>query len=360
LCASTALNAREAAVELGIMHEGHHVITAASGQMIGSRGSTAGGAPPPMVATRSRMTPSGSLTYIIAPQTTTAAMPPSAASSCVLSSPQLPGGVATAPSASARQSSSMSMTATPSRSSGQMQGISTSGSADRVARTGSGALSARTGSNSRSAGWNPPAQGGTSDALQAETQRRQAAEARVRELEALVTRLRSRISSLEASKRALIANSGGENGNRTKRQDAVVSAETVDDTGPDDDAIDKAIRAYLDRNPDFPVSIQKVAPNHYTFGDRGTVYVTQRGDHIVVRVGGGFKSLQVFMDERALMLTREAAGAVSEKANQALQQQPDAPMQVISQHRVIVPAASMHSPPLTTAVRVPTTPSAMA
>merc|ERR1719324_1481306 len=80
-----------------------------------------------------------------------------------------------------------------------------------------------------------------------------------------------------------------------------------------DDPIDRAICEYLERNPDFPVSVQKVAPSHYVFGDRGTVYVTQRGEHIVVRVGGGYKSLQVFMDERALMVTREAAAALSEK-----------------------------------------------
>lgn len=81
-----------------------------------------------------------------------------------------------------------------------------------------------------------------------------------------------------------------------------------------DDPIDQAICEYLERNPDFPVSIQKVADNYYVFGDRGTVYVTKRGEHIVVRVGGGFKSLQVFMDERALMVTRENATALNERA----------------------------------------------
>jgi len=94
-----------------------------------------------------------------------------------------------------------------------------------------------------------------------------------------------------------------------------------------DDAIDKAICAYLERNPDFPVSIQKVAPNYYVFGDRGTVYVTERGKHIVVRVGGGFKSLQVFMDERALMLTRETASALSERTAMLAQAPPQQPQQ---------------------------------
>lgn len=46
----------------------------------------------------------------------------------------------------------------------------------------------------------------------------------------------------------------------------------------------------------------EVAPNHYVFGDRGKVYITQRGEHVVVRVGGGFKSLQAFMDERVLFV----------------------------------------------------------
>lgn len=138
--------------------------------------------------------------------------------------------------------------------------------------------------------------------LQVEVYRRQAAEARVRELEALVTRLRQRISSLE--------------GKRTSGPEPRRGEEVMDSTNEDmiiDDPIDRAICEYLERNPDFPVSIQKVAPNYYVFGDRGTVYVTQRGEHIVVRVGGGFKSLQVFMDERALMVTREAATALSEK-----------------------------------------------
>jgi len=138
--------------------------------------------------------------------------------------------------------------------------------------------------------------------LQAEINRRQAAESRVRELEALVTRLRQRITSLEGKRTA---------GSETRR-----GMEDVDHGHEDmiiDDPIDRAICEYLERNPDFPVSIQKVAPNYYVFGDRGTVYVTQRGEHIVVRVGGGFKSLQVFMDERALMVTRDAASALSEK-----------------------------------------------
>ena len=41
------------------------------------------------------------------------------------------------------------------------------------------------------------------------------------------------------------------------------------------------------------------------------VYVTQRGDHFVVRVGGGYKSLQTFMDERTLYQgSGSAAGRV--------------------------------------------------
>jgi len=127
--------------------------------------------------------------------------------------------------------------------------------------------------------------------LEAEVARRHHAEARVRELEALVARLRSRITTLEGKKEPVKM--------------------PVQEEPPIDDAIDRAICEYLERNPDFPVAIQKVAQNYYVFGDRGTVYVTQRGNHIVVRVGGGFKSLQVFMDERALMVTGDNAVALS-------------------------------------------------
>lgn len=137
--------------------------------------------------------------------------------------------------------------------------------------------------------------------LQAEILRRQAAESRVQALEALVSQLRQRIAMLE-EKRGIPAD-----------KHSMVPMEMEEDGGMLDDPIDRTICEYLERNPDFPVSVQKVAPNYYVFGDRGTVYVTQRGEHIVVRVGGGFKSLQVFMDERALMVTREAAAALSEK-----------------------------------------------
>lgn len=155
--------------------------------------------------------------------------------------------------------------------------------------------------------WAPLAQGAISgDILQAEIVRRQAAEARVRDLEALVGRLRHRIVGLEAARRREGV-AGGKNGVVKAGVDALPEMQP-------DDAIDQAICEYLERNPDFPVSIQKVAPNYYVFGDRGTVYVTQRGEQFVVRIGGGYKSLQVFMDERALMLTRETAAALSERA----------------------------------------------
>jgi len=186
------------------------------------------------------------------------------------------------------------------------------------------------------------------DALQAETQRRLAAEARVKELEATVSRLQARLAVLEGGGNGRVLKLGGgtngigENGihgSKGKRADgspismatslsmgAIPAAAATEEADiATDDAIDKAIRAYLERNPDFPVSIQKVAPNRYTFGDRGTVYVTQRGDHIVVRVGGGFKSLQVFMDERALMLTRDAAATLSERTSQSSPQSPASP-----------------------------------
>jgi len=142
---------------------------------------------------------------------------------------------------------------------------------------------------------------------QAEVLRRQVAENRVRELESLVARLRGRIAQLQVKKGQ---ERGGAGETQPGSKDAVTGGAQSEQP---DDAIDLAIRAYLTRNPDFPVCVQKVAPNYYAFGDRGIVYVTQRGAHVVVRVGGGFKSLQVFMDERALMLTCEAAGAVSDR-----------------------------------------------
>jgi len=145
-------------------------------------------------------------------------------------------------------------------------------------------------------------EGSTGDLLlQAEVRRRQAAEDRVQDLEGLVARLRQRIAALEGKRQP--------NDAKQRALDLV----EPEDNGMLSDPIDRSICEYLERNPDFPVSVQKVAPNHYVFGDRGTAYVTQRGEHIVVRVGGGFKSLQVFMDERALMVTREAAAALVEK-----------------------------------------------
>lgn len=164
--------------------------------------------------------------------------------------------------------------------------------------------------------------------LQAEIARRQAAEARVRELEGVVAQLQHRVAILESGNgRSPRKAAGGRSASAGPRVSKVVTPSTaasspaakstsVDTAAkPTEDPIDRAICEYLERNPDFPVSIQKVAHNYYVFGDRGTVFATQRGDHIVVRVGGGYKSLQVFMDERALMVTREAAGALSEKGH---------------------------------------------
>lgn len=153
--------------------------------------------------------------------------------------------------------------------------------------------------------------GAGAESLQAEITRRQAAEQRVRELDALVARLRHRVAVLEGKRPGPCAVADGvPKGARTARASTNGAAEArIQDEPQVADAIDGAICDYLERNPDFPVSIQKVAQNYYVFGDRGTVYVTQRGDHIVVRVGGGFKSLQVFMDERALMVTSDSASA---------------------------------------------------
>lgn len=154
---------------------------------------------------------------------------------------------------------------------------------------------------------------------EAEVARRTVAEARVRELEGLVSKLRGRIASLQVTVRKNQQQQQQQHqGTGDPNAGGKDASGAIEPQAPDD-AIDQAIRAYLESNPDFPVSVQKVAPNNYVFGDRGNVYVTQRGEHIVVRVGGGFKSLQVFMDERALMLTRDAAGAVSEQRAVATQ-----------------------------------------
>ncbi|CAE7530485.1 unnamed protein product [Symbiodinium natans] len=135
-----------------------------------------------------------------------------------------------------------------------------------------------------------PSIGLQADGLQAEVARRKAAESRVQELEALVARLQNRVAVLEAEGKP---KGGPRRSAPARKQDADAQVSAEDE---EEDSIDTAIRTYLEHNPDFPVSIQKVAPNYYVFGDRGTVYIQQRGEHVVVRVGGGYKSLQVFMD----------------------------------------------------------------
>lgn len=160
----------------------------------------------------------------------------------------------------------------------------------------------------------PPA-----SSLQAEIARRQAAEARVRELEAMVAQLQQKVATLEGGGKSPRKDRPSSQGTKVAKvlppSNASVSAgkSMAVEAQQTEDPIDRAICEYLERNPDFPVSIQKVAHNYYVFGDRGTVYATQRGDHVVVRVGGGYKSLQVFMDERSLMVTGEAAGSLADK-----------------------------------------------
>merc|ERR1712151_838688 len=144
--------------------------------------------------------------------------------------------------------------------------------------------------------WTPAVQ---ADGVENEIARRQAAEARVSELEALVERLQKEI--------AMLSNAANNQGRGHPDGEHAANDKGYVDTLGTDDPIDQAINTYLDSNPDFPVSVRKVAPNHYVFGDRGNVYVTQRGEQIIVRVGGGFKSLKAFMDERALMVARDGA-----------------------------------------------------
>eukprot|EP00928_Gymnodinium_smaydae_P069928 TRINITY_DN537_c1_g1_i1.p1 TRINITY_DN537_c1_g1~~TRINITY_DN537_c1_g1_i1.p1 ORF type:complete len:270 (+),score=54.95 TRINITY_DN537_c1_g1_i1:63-872(+) len=151
--------------------------------------------------------------------------------------------------------------------------------------------------------------------LATEVARRQAAEARVQQLESLVSQLRRRLAVLEGGN-GKTSSRGGQQTSRPMKNGVVTNGTTTTayEDPPLDDPIDRSICEYLERNPDFPVSIQKVAPNNYVFGDRGTVYITQRGQHTVVRVGGGFKSLQVFMDERALMVTSDNAALLSQRS----------------------------------------------
>jgi hypothetical protein len=135
--------------------------------------------------------------------------------------------------------------------------------------------------------------------LEHEVARRQAAEAKVRALEAQVAQLQQRLARYEGKR---------ERANELPPEpERLPTRDERDEGWTADDAIDQAIWEYLELNPDYPVSIKKVAPNYYSFGDRGTVYLSQRGEHIVVRVGGGFKSLQVFMDERSLMGMRDSS-----------------------------------------------------
>lgn len=121
--------------------------------------------------------------------------------------------------------------------------------------------------------------------------RREKAEARVRDLETHVAVLQRRLE--------VAALSGGLEGGRPA---VVEQGQEIPDIYTARDPIDSFIRQYLNEHPGYPVSVRKLAPNYYSFGDRGRVHVAQRGEHFVVRVGGGWKSLSTFMDERTLYL----------------------------------------------------------
>eukprot|EP00913_Durusdinium_trenchii_P012932 g12144.t1 len=82
--------------------------------------------------------------------------------------------------------------------------------------------------------------------LQAEVAKRQAAEARVQELEALVARLQSRVATLEGRPQPKGARRSGA---LQARKEHIEVADN-----DEDDSIDRAIRTYLENNPDFPVS----------------------------------------------------------------------------------------------------------
>jgi hypothetical protein len=128
----------------------------------------------------------------------------------------------------------------------------------------------------------PPPDATLLQQLQWSEDRRAAAEQRIQELTALASKLQSRL-------------------------DAITTAGGLDALKPPpppsterEDGIDRFIRQYLKEHPDYKVQVKKLAPNFYQFGDSGKVYVAKRGEHCVVRVGGGYKSLITYMDERVL------------------------------------------------------------
>mmetsp|Transcript_81856 Transcript_81856/g.144845 ORF Transcript_81856/g.144845 Transcript_81856/m.144845 type:complete len:603 (+) Transcript_81856:145-1953(+) len=68
------------------------------------------------------------------------------------------------------------------------------------------------------------------------------------------------------------------------------------------DRIDQTIQEYLDSFPDFYFYVEKLKQGWYKFGKpiSKKVYMKVVGNDIVVRVGGGYKELQKFLDEYRL------------------------------------------------------------
>ncbi|KAF4657167.1 hypothetical protein FOL47_008562 [Perkinsus chesapeaki] len=61
------------------------------------------------------------------------------------------------------------------------------------------------------------------------------------------------------------------------------------------DHIDKAILEYMDTHPEFTVTVKKHEPGVYTIGNR-KMRLTTRGDMVVVRIGGGYHTLEEYFD----------------------------------------------------------------
>merc|ERR1712032_705285 len=73
------------------------------------------------------------------------------------------------------------------------------------------------------------------------------------------------------------------------------------------DGIDAKLQAYFDQYPDFDLDVKKLRPGWYLFGQPigKKVYIKMNGrDSAVLKIGGGFKALEKFLDEHRLGLLR--------------------------------------------------------
>ncbi|KAF4701160.1 hypothetical protein FOZ63_017345, partial [Perkinsus olseni] len=61
------------------------------------------------------------------------------------------------------------------------------------------------------------------------------------------------------------------------------------------DQIDRAILEYMDTHPEFTISVKKCGPGVYTIGNK-RMRLTTRGELTVVRIGGGYYTLEEYFD----------------------------------------------------------------